>query len=143
MVKIVHQDEYGTTIEYEEKDQKIAMDLGICLEELMELQKQVGISSKKLVSAFESQTQISPERLAELREQNARLSVQAKMFNMPETAKLHSELQSNLRNLKKKTLLQKFKNLLARAKREPEPWDGDVEVMPWEEKESENSGLHL
>lgn len=134
MVKIVHQDEYGTTIGYEEKDQKIAMDLGICLEELMELQKQVGISSKKLVSAFESQTQVSPERLAELREQNARLLVQAKMFNMPETAKLHSELKSNLRNPKKKSLLQRVKELFAKENGEPMPWNGEVEVMPWEEK---------
>lgn len=134
MVKIVHQDEYGTTIGYEEKDQKIAMGLGICLEELMELQKQVGISSKEFISGFESQTQVSPERLAELREQNARLAVQAKMFGMPETAKLHSELKSNLRNPKKKSLLQRVKELFAKENGEPMPWNGEVEVMPWEEK---------
>lgn len=133
MVVITCENEYGTTFTYDKKDQKIAMDLGISIKELMQLQSQIGISSDEFISAFESQTQVSPERLAELREQNARLAVQAKMFGMPETAKLHAELQSNLSKPKRETFLQRVKELFEKANGEPMPWDGEVEVMPWED----------
>lgn len=100
-------------------------------EQLVKTYECMGISSQEVLDALRSQTQVSAERLAELREEQARLMVNAYTRTKYDTSRLNIEPP---RKPNKKTLLQRFKELLAKAKVEPVPWDGEVEVMPWEEK---------
>lgn len=81
----------------------------------------------------EMQTQAPAERIARLREEQVRLMVNAYTDGMLRANRWNIEPQCPLRNPKKKSLLQRVKELFARANGEPEPWDGEVEVMPWEE----------
>lgn len=103
-------------------------------EQLMKTYECMGISGQFVLDALRSQTQASTERLAELQQEQARLMVNAYTEGLFDTSHLHVQPQCPLRKPKKKTLLQRFKELLAKAKGEPMPWDGEVEVMPWEDE---------
>lgn len=118
------------------------------MDEIERLQQSVGLLMKSTAQTeatsqamqrwAEMQTQASAERLARLREEQARLMVNAYTDGLFDTSRLNIEPQCSLRKPKKKTLLQRFKELLAKAKGEPMPWDGEVEVMPWEELQKED-----
>lgn len=89
------------------------------------------------------QTQASAERLARLRQEQACLMFNAYTDGLFDTSRVNIEPQCPLRKPKRKSLLQRVKEFFAKAKGEPMPWEGEVEIMPWKEKESENNGVHL
>lgn len=103
------------------------------IENLMKSTAQTEATSQAIRRWAEMQTQAPAERLARLREEQARLMVNSYTDGLFDTSRVNIEPQCPLRKSKKKSLLQRFKEFLAKAKGEPMPWDGEVEIMPWED----------
>ena len=103
------------------------------IENLMKSTAQTEATSQAIRRWAEMQTQAPAERLARLREEQARLMVNSYTDGLFDTSCVNIEPQCPLRKSKKKSLLQRVKELFAKAKGEPMPWDGEVEIMPWED----------